>query len=120
MNRRAFVGIHNPDWAEEITGLFQMAGYEVLQAESADGLIGMIPRTPSEREYWVMDVNLGSPGERLHEPGERVYRAVKERVTKGYATFISITGHSLVEFDAKKAGIPCIDRANIFDTLKSI
>ena len=62
-----------------------------------------------------MDVNLGSVGGDSCEPASLIYQKVKSDVKSGKSKFMTLSGNQTAISKAKEAGIPCMDKSNIYD-----
>lgn len=116
MTKTALIGLH--DVSPFTKGLVEAAGYNVTLTYSVDGMMQAMgvqgtndPNSPPGNPFdlYVMDVNLGHPGESLTKPAEVVYGHV--RAQEGNPTFIAVTALN-AEFveEVREGGIPCYEK----------
>ena len=60
-----------------------------------------------------MDVNLGTIGGNSYQPALTIYQHVKSDVESNLSRFLAISGNSDVVQNAKRAGIPALEKNDI-------
>ena len=118
---KALLAMHDERWQKIFTRSLNRAGYEVISAQSVDEMLEKmgIPQnagpaaSPINQFIWyIMDTNLGSPNNYSYEPVLRIYRHIQDSVEKKEVYFMSLTGNNQSINEAKKAGIPCMDKCD--------
>ncbi len=113
MSKTALLGLH--DLSSFTKRLIESAGYNTTVTDSVDGMLEAMevqgiddPNSPPRNPFdlYLMDVNLGDPGQIVIYPAERVYGHVLAQ--EGDPTFIAITSlHTEFIEAARERGIPC-------------
>ena len=113
--KTVLIGLHNEEIMSAASVYFGRAGYSVSTARSLDEMLskmGIRGRSSDNTElcvnydWYIMDVNLGHPGNNTCEPSEIIYNHVKEKIINKRAKFISISGSSHTLDKAISKGIP--------------
>ena len=104
----ALVGMHDSNWIDIFEGNLKAKGYVMTAVSNPQAMI----KRAQEAQYdcYVMDLNLGFPGDLFITPAEKVYAIVKERVEAGKARFIGISVDAKTVANAVDAGIPAINK----------
>lgn len=89
---------------------FVRKGYRVTLVTTVDAMLQSI-QDHGQYDVYLMDANLGAPGDDSPKEAEHVYKQVKESVDAGRATFMAISGNQICVDQAKAAGIPCLLKA---------
>jgi hypothetical protein len=106
MSRKILLGLHDLDYRRIIRRSCERNGYEVDVGEDPEALLSRARKGDYKR--YLMDINFGCPGEAFTDPAKEIFGAVKERVERGEAKFIAISGNDDAVELAVKDGIPSI------------
>jgi len=118
---RVLLAMHNPKYDELLTDVLEMEDYEVIKAGSVDEMLEKMgipsnspPNASPEKpfEWYIMDVNLGSPADDLYDSAVRIYQHIKSDVEAGKSKFMAISGNVTAVKNANAAGIPCMSKAD--------
>jgi|WetSurMetagenome_2_1015567.scaffolds.fasta_scaffold823158_1 hypothetical protein len=110
MGRSILMGVHNLTTATAFMSCLKEDGYEV---DYVDDLHVMVESAKTvEYLAYIMDANLSSPGFATSEPAEQVWALVRERVEKGLAKFVAVSGTPRAVESAREHGIPAEDTLN--------
>jgi len=113
---RALLGTVNPDREKELTSALEGEGYDVTKARSVQAMLDSMdilsspPDSPPRRRFkwYIMDANLGLPGDGTYFPAQTIYQHVKSQVEQGLSNFMALTGREDVLRKVREKGMPCV------------
>jgi hypothetical protein len=104
MARRTLLGLHDGSVRRAFKRFSELMRYET---ECADNLREMLERARSgEHVRYVMDANFGYEGSGNITPSSEVWEVVRDRVERGEAKFMAISGSEAVIEATRSLGIP--------------
>jgi len=103
--KTAIAGIHDHDIGEIVIRALERRGYEATCAVNMEDMRKEMDSNPNS-SFYIMDINLGMPGEPFVEPALEAYNRIKESIEKGEVKFYGISGSPQVINMAIKSGIP--------------
>lgn len=114
---KALLAMHERTWASTFGRMLTRRGYELLTADTVDEMkehMGVSAKGVPQNhiDLYLMDANLGSPGSRLYEPAEEIFRLIKSDYDTGRIKYLSITGNSTDAEELNQRGIPCTGKNN--------
>ncbi len=116
--KRLLVGLHNSSTLYAFTRCFKI-DYDV---DGVRTLEEMRQKAQTEQhDVYCMDLNLGCPNSLDISPAEEIFLLVQDRVEKGLAHFLGISGNDETVRLALAKGIPSLDSADpeVIETLHS-
>ncbi|MEK6927344.1 MAG: hypothetical protein AABX11_02835 [Nanoarchaeota archaeon] len=109
---KALLGLHTKAIAVLTEACLQRKGYETEQVKTP---VEMSARARTgEYSLHIMDLNLGVSGATDITPGREVYDLVRDRVGRGEALFLGISGSVETVELAERERIPAILNTNLF------
>ena len=116
--KRALLGIHNPDMRKSYVRFFSTAGYSVDESDNINDMLQKASTTPYK--LYLMDLNFGTPGAKNIDSSMQVYIKIMARVESGQAKFLGISGEPENVYQAQREGIPSAHTGefSLFDLLK--
>ena len=102
--KSALIGFHNE---EELSLYLELLDTDGFSVETASDSYEMARMAAEVRHgVYLMDVNLGKRMSPDPASSRRVYDAVKDRVEKGEAGFLALSGSIDAVINARKFGVP--------------
>ena len=113
--RKALIGLSYEEQRPLASRIFQRRGYEPIVAGSFEELRA---HAADAGVYAIlMDINYSHPGTGDISSGREIYEMVKPRVEQGYAKFLGIAGSPDAVENARRLGIPCEEKSNLFEAI---
>lgn len=107
-NKLALLGLHNNYFLRACKGVVEGMGYHV---ESVTNYQDMLEKCKTNKyDLYFMDLNLGIPNSLDITPAIKIYALVEQRVEKGEARFIGVSGNEFTVKRAQDARIPARNR----------
>jgi len=114
--RTVLVGFHSGvEFQEEY---LRSLGYDVTPVTTLEEMLTHM-RDRSFDGYF-MDLNLGHPDTTDVSPAEEVYKKVKDRVERGEAKFLGLSGNYRAVRKAEEKDIPCAEKGLALERIKEI
>ena len=106
MEKKILLGLHteNKDYVDSLINVSQYHGYSVDLVKTCEEMLDKV-RTSGYDRYF-MDANLGKPASSDVSSSVIIYGLVREKVEKGQAKFLAVSGNQLAVDNARKKGIP--------------
>ena len=116
--KKALIGFHERIFREAIGDIFVDKGYEGRFANTPEEMLEQVRQ--NNYDWYCMDANLGNAGIPNITSSQQVYDLIKEQVEKGLVKFLALSASSSTVDEARKAGIPIMDKIEFVDKYREL
>jgi hypothetical protein len=116
MTRRVLLGLHDSFVRGGFTRFCEVIGYEVECAGNQEEMLGRA--RSGEHTRYIMDANFGYEGSGNINSSSEVWEVVRDRVERGEAKFMAISGSDAVVEATRSLGIPAELKTDLMQSEK--